>query len=207
MKISVSILTTTVLLVVAASGVPGALADQSIVASDIGTLFNTTQPSNDEKASWAPIRALEANGSPQQQGQQDNGKPKQVHQNDGKNDAKQAPRVLVKTDFHRALVQAPVATPASTTTGHTKATPAPIKPKVTPCDTTSKATPAPTKPKTVAPCHPAPKPKATATATKSKTPALTKAKPQPTPCPTKPAPNVTKSNATTSTISDAQQKT
>ncbi|KAF1774913.1 hypothetical protein GQ600_6054 [Phytophthora cactorum] len=58
MKISVSILTTTVLLVVAARGVPGALADQSIVASDIDTSFNTTQPSNDEKASWAPIRAL-----------------------------------------------------------------------------------------------------------------------------------------------------
>ncbi|KAG2775486.1 hypothetical protein PC129_g18924 [Phytophthora cactorum] len=233
MKTSTSILTTMDLLAVAALSVSGVLAEQSIVTSNINTSLYTFLPSRDEKASWAPARALKVKDSPQHQGQQDDGKPKHPHQhhakNDGKNDS--------KPGHHLALGQAPVATPASTATGNTNVTPAPTKPKPTPAATKAKATTAPTKPQTKAP---SPKQKATPTATKSTstpkpkvTPAATKSTPPPTktrpkvtPAPTKPTPTAKKSTAskptppqskskeattpaaTTSTISGAvQQKT
>ncbi|KAG3119449.1 hypothetical protein PI124_g4068 [Phytophthora idaei] len=204
MKTSTSILTTMALLAVAALSVSGVLAEQSIVTSNIDTSLYTFLPSRDEKASWAPARALKVKGSPQHQGQQD----------DGKNDS--------KPGHHRALGQAPVATPASTATGNTNVTPAPTKPKPTPAATKAKATAAPTKPQTKAP---SPKQKATPAATKS-TPPPTKTRPKVTPAPTKPTPTAKKSTAskptppqpkskqattpaaTTSTISGAvQQKT
>ncbi|KAF4131324.1 hypothetical protein GN958_ATG19434 [Phytophthora infestans] len=67
MKASVVFPSIMTLLVVTVLSVSEALADQSTVANGIDNLLHTLQPVSDEKASWAPIRALETMGSPQQQ--------------------------------------------------------------------------------------------------------------------------------------------
>ncbi|KAL3662176.1 hypothetical protein V7S43_012976 [Phytophthora oleae] len=178
MKTSFSVLATIAMLAVAALSVPGTLADQT-----------SLNPVN-EKASWAPRRALESMTAPYQQGPLDANK-KKKRQDPNKKDDKHAPRALLEEGAHfspltdRALGHAPAVTPVSTTTSSSTATPAPTKtnpPKPTPAATTtssSNATPVPAKPK-VTPA--ATKPKANPAATKGKA-TTSSSNSKTTPCP------------------------